>query len=264
MRLSAVYILYQGLTLDYCFEESIRASLDLCDEVYINEGGSKDGTREVLAALEGEYSKDRLKIYDRLWQHDRGFWARERNFLLDKINPNDYVINLGADECLHEADFDGIRSSLSEIKALQFYPVHFYGRPKYHIQGSGWSKVLTKAWINKAGIRYVNRPGGCADDPIWPNGQPVHFSNCINKGHVVYHYGHCRDPKAAGGRQAKADSFYRNEDTYADGSIPTVNFDYKLEDKIASGEVKTFPYSHPKYMEEWVEKHKNQETRWLE
>lgn len=266
--LSGVYILYQGIKLDYCFEESIRASLDLCDDVYINDGGSTDGTRDVLASLENEYGKNRIKIYDRKWVHDRGFWANERNFLLDKIPNNNYVLNLGADECLHEKDFKSIRNvlySLGSEKALQYYVMHFYGLPTYYIQGPAWSKVLTKTWCNDTGIKYINRPGGCADDPLWPNGRPVHFANCINIGVIAYHYGHCRHPKAVETKNQKAHSLYRGESKYVDGSFPEIKkYDYQLERYIKTGGARLFTSSHPKYMKMWVENHKNQSTKWSE
>jgi hypothetical protein len=265
-RLSAVYILYQGIKLDYCFEESMRASLDLCDDIYINEGGSTDGTRDVLASLETEYGKDRIRIYDRKWVHDRGFWARERNFLLDEIPKESYVINLGADECMHEKDFENIRDILPKLghnRALQYHALHFYALPTYYIQGPAWAKVLTKTWRNDSGIKYLNRPGGCADDPLWPNGQPVHFARCVNIGAVAYHYGHCRHPRAVETKNQKAHSLYRGEDKYADGSFPDIKkYDYQLDVYLERGGVKPFIHSHPKYMEDWVDRHKNQPTRW--
>lgn len=267
-HLSAVYILYQGITLDYCFEESMRASLDLCDDIYINEGGSTDGTRDVLASLESEFGSDRVKIYDRKWTHDRGFWARERNFLLDEVPKDAYVLNLGADECMHEKDFQMIRETLPKLsnnKALQYYAMHFYGRPTYYIEGPKWAKVLTKTWRVDAGIKYLNRPGGCADDPLWPDGYPVHFARCLNIGAIVYHYGHCRHPKAVETKNQKAHSLYRGENKYTDGSFPEIKaYDYKLEYYIDRGGAKPFKYSHPKYMNEWVLKHKDQPTKWSE
>lgn len=264
--LSAVYIMYQCVTLDYCFKESVEASLDLCDKVYINEGKSTDGTRDILYALQQHYGKDRLIIHERDWKHDRAFWTDERNYLLDIIPKSDYVINLAADECLHEMHFPMIRNALPELSntsAMQFHALHFYGLPSYVISGPQWAKVLTKLWRNDTGIKYVNRPGGCADDPLWPNGAPVHFYRCINKGIPVLHYGHCRAPQAVGIKNKKADDLYAGRADYSDGSLPEINeYDYRLEEFIKNGGVKRFTQPHPKYMKGWVERHATQETSW--
>jgi hypothetical protein len=186
--------------------------------------------------------------------------------LLDKIPNSDYVLNLGADECLHENHFKIIRETLPELsdqKSLQFMAIHFYGLPSYTISGPRWARVLTKLWRNDTGIRYINRKGGCADDPLWPNGAPVHFYNCINKGVPVLHYGHCRSPKAVGTKNKKADDLYAGRADYSDGSLPEIeSYDYQLEYFMKSGGLKEFTYTHPKYMNPWVEAHKNQETSW--
>jgi hypothetical protein len=266
LTLSAVYIMYQCVTLDYCFKESVEASLDLCDKVYINEGKSTDGTRDILYDMQGRYGKDRLIIIERDWKHDRAFWAEERNFLLDKIPNSDYVLNIAADECFHERDFETIRKTLSFLenkKSLQFFARHFYGTPDYVISGPAWAKVLTKVWRNDTGIRYLNRQGGCADDPMWPNGAPAHFYNCVNNRVFVYHYGHARKPVAVGIKNKKADDLYRGSDAYKDGSLPEIKeYDYRLEQFINKGGAKEFTGTHPKYMKEWVDAHKGQPTSW--
>jgi hypothetical protein len=264
--LSAVYITYQCNILDYCYEESMRASLDLCDKVYVNDGQSTDGTRDVLKTLECEYGKDRFILFEKPWKHDRAFWTDERNFLLDNIPDSDYVINIAADECFHERDFEIIRGALPHLgshKAFQFKAVHFYGLPSYTISGPSWAAVLTKMWRNDTGIRYYNRPNGCADDPLWPNGQPVHFARCITAGVPAYHYGHCRSPEAVGIKNVKADDLYRGDTNYCDGSLPEIkSYDYRLEHFKSTGGAKEFKGTHPKYMYNWVEKHKEQATSW--
>lgn len=264
--LSAVYITYQCVILDYCLEGSIRASLDLCDKVYVNDGKSSDGTLDILYSLQKEYGNDRLIILERNWDHTRKFWADQRNYLLDIIPKSDYVLNIGADECFHEKDFFLIRDTLSNLgnnHTMQFNAVHFYGTPDYVISGPAWAKVLGKLWRNDTGIRYLNRPNGCADDPLWPPGQPAHFYNCINKGISVFHYGHCRRPEAVGIKNKKADALYKGSVDYADGSLPDIReYDYKLEHFIKTGGVKRFAFTHPKYMEFWVASHRGQDTRW--
>jgi len=264
--LSAVYIMYQCVALDYCFEESVEASLDLCDKVYINEGKSTDGTRDILYSLQNKYGKDRLIIIERDWKHDRAFWAEERNYLLDIIPKSDYVLNIAADECFHEASFNTIRDNLSVLGrtyGMRFFPIHLYGTPKYCMNDRTWAQVLTKLWRNDTGIRYVNRPNDCADDPCWPAGQLAHFYNCRDNRVPVFHYGYCRKPEAVAVKCKKADALYKGSTKYSDGSLPKVKeYDYRLEESIEAGRVKECPLPHPKYMKNWLDLHMNQETSW--
>jgi len=240
--------------------------MDFCDNVYVNDGRSTDGTLDILYTLQNEYGKDRVIIVEKDWNHDRAFWADERNYLLNIIPKRNFVLNLGADECIHENDYNKILSSLSRLsnkKTLQFWVKHFYGLPSYVISGPLWSKVLTKVWRNDTGIRYYNRPGGCADDPLWPDKSPVHFIRCINNGATAYHYGHCRHPKAVGMKNVKADALYKNSTEFKDGSLPQIkSYDYKLDEFVTNGGVYPFQGTHPKHMKKWVEVHANQPTIW--
>jgi len=262
--ISANFITYQCLFLDYPLEASIRSCMDLCEDAYINDGGSNDGTLDVLYHLQSEYGTDRIKIFERRWVHDRGFWARERNFNIDKMPKTNYVLNIAADECIHENDIARIKECVSKLhgRALRFIPIHFYGLPKYIIYGPHWAKILSKLWQVGTGARYYNIPGGCADDPLWPNRTSVHFNNCYVTNIPVYHYGHCRDPKAVAMKNEKAHSLYRGENSYHDGSFPTITyFDYELEKYMSQNsidKVVLFQGTHPKYMEEWCERHKDQ------
>lgn len=264
--LSAVYITYQCKELDYCFEESMRSSLDLCDKVYVNDGGSTDGTLDILKTLENTYGKDRFILVERKWKHDRSFWSAERNFLLDLIPNSDYVLNIAADECFHEKHFSLIRDNLVKMgnrKGMQFKAVHFYGTPAYTISGKSWARVLTKLWSNSTGIRYLNRNGGCADDPIWPNKTPVHFNKVYRTDVPVYHYGHSRSPKAVGIKNKKADELYKNSKKYLNGALPEINtYDYNLAHFIEVGAAKPFEGTHPKYMLDWVNNHIDQDIKW--
>jgi len=262
--IAGVFITYQCIFLDYPLEAALRSALNLCDYVAVNDGGSKDGTLDLIYALQHEYGKDRVNIFSRRWVHDRGFWARERNFVLDHIPQDHYVFNLAADECIHENDVVKIKETVAQLgdRGLRFILVHFYGRPDYVISGTHWAKVLTKLWRNDLGIRYYNITGGCADDPLWPDKSPVHFSRVYASNLRVYHYGHCRTPKALAIKNEKAHSLYRGEQFYSDGSFPVIiSFDYQLERYINgyNGDIVTkFNDTHPKYIRGWYKEHENQ------
>jgi len=252
---------HQSMILDYCLEASIRSAMDLCDEVWINEGGSDDGTLFLLAALQEEYG-NRLQVFTREWSHTRRMWTDERNFLIDNTPDDAYILCIDADEVLHENDIPKIKQATNmNCPAISFDMIHFYARPNYYIEGPVWYKAHTRLWHKKTGIRLVHRDKGCADDVLWPNGLPAHWAGFAKPGVKLYHYGNCRDPKALGRKSKKADDLYQYSSAYKGGLIAEPrSFDYSFETSGA----KPFLGAHPKYVRKWVELHENQPTSYIE
>jgi len=258
--ISAHLITHQCIILDYCLEATIRSMLDLCDNIYINDGKSTDGTLDILYTLQNEYGKDRVFIFEREWDHSRRMWTDQKNFILDKIPFDAYVLFIDADEVIHENDIPVIHKLVErDLPAISFKVIHFYGRPTHYIEGSAWYKRHTRLCRRDTGIRLVHREHGCADDLLWPNGYPAHTTGCYLSDVILYHYGNCRSPKALGIKAKKADDLYQYSDAYKDGSLPKPrSFSYAF-DKVGA---KEFLETHPKYVFEWVEAHKNQDTEY--
>jgi glycosyltransferase involved in cell wall biosynthesis len=262
MVISAFTTTYQCNIMDYPLEAVVRCSMDLCDDIYINDGGSTDGTLDLLYSLRNEYGSDRIRLYETKWPHDRNFWALPKNYLLDLIPKDNYILCLDADDLIHEKDFDAIRDFVKGMgnSAMSFRFIHFYGRPTHYIEGSVWYKFQTRIWKSSSGIRYINRPRGCADDLVWPDGRLAHIQGCGVSNIYMYHYGNCRDPKALGMKARRADDLYQSSEKYKDGTFPKpLSFDYAF-DKTP---LKLFNGSHPKYIKDWYESHKNQPTTYI-
>jgi glycosyltransferase involved in cell wall biosynthesis len=258
---SANFITYQCLTLDYPFEATFRCCMDFCDYLYINDGGSTDGTLDILHSLRDEYGKDRVKLFVREWTHDRRFWTDQKNFLIEQAPDDHYILCMDVDEVMHEKDIDKFRQLVDEgHQALSFPFIHFYGKPTHYSKNPNWYKRHTRMWKKSTGIKLVHRPGGCADDVLWPNGQPAHFSKYKDTGILFYHYSWCRHPKAFAMKQRKADAIYQNSLDYVDGSLPeTRSFDYNFD----PSQLGHFKDSHPKYVAKWYMEHKNQPTKYV-
>jgi len=258
--ISAHLITHQCVTLDFCLEATIRSMMGLCDDIYINDGQSDDGTLDILYSLQREYGKDRVNIFVREWQHNRRMWADEKNFILDKI-PNDaYVLCIDADEVLHEDEMPLVKKAVEDrYSAISFNVIHFYGRPTNFIEGGAWYKRHTRLWKRSTGIHLVHRAKGCADDVIWPDGTLAHLSRNFNCGANIYHYGNCRSPKALGMKAKKADDLYQYSKDYVGGKLAEPrSFTYAF-DKI---DTKIFTGKHPKYIKEWYDSHKDQATEY--
>lgn len=258
IAVSASMITHQCVILDYCLEATVRSMLDLCEDVYINDGGSTDGTLDILYSLQTECGADRVKIFERQWRHDRRMWADEKNFILDKVPMSNYNVCIDADEVIHQDDISKIKTLCDGVnQAIAFKVIHFYGRPTRYIEGAAWYPQHTRLWKRSTGIKIIHHAKGCADDVCWPNGAPAHligFTLCDAK---IYHYGNCRSPKALGIKAKKADDLYQYSTQYKNGQLAEPrSFTYAF-DTIGH---KEFKGEHPKYIKEWYEKHKLQDT----
>lgn len=251
-------ITYQCIIQDYPVEACVRSLLDASDVVFVNDGRSTDGTLDVLLSIQNEVSKDRLVIIERDWKHDRHFWTDERNFILDNFINDGWVLSLDADEVLHEDEISKLKEAIqvSKYKSISFGVKHFYGRPGLIINGPQWFKRHTQLWHTETGIRWVHRPGGCADDILWPNGAPAHILQYDTVDAYLYHYGHCRSPKAMGMKVKRADDLYQNSEDYKNGSLADLQ-SWKYD--INRPGIIPFTGSHPKYVMPWVDEHQYQE-----
>ena len=257
--ITATFITHQCVVLDYCLEATLRSMLDLCDEIYVNDGKSTDGTLDVLYSIQREVGSDRLKVFERDWVHDRSVWTKEKNFLIDQVPANNYVLCIDADEVIHENDIPKIRSLVNSGTALSiaFPVIHFYGRPTHYIEGPSWYTRHTRLWAKSTGIRLYHIERGCADDVLWPNRMPAHLWRFTLSEAFLYHYGNCRDPRAIGMKVKKADDLYQYSTDYIDGKLAKErSFSYAF-DKV---DPKEFKGSHPKYIKEWYDSHRNQST----
>lgn len=256
--ISANMMTHQCVELDFCLEASIRCALDICDDVYISDGKSTDGTLDLLYSLQNEYGKDRVRVFEREWSHTRAMWTEERNWILDKIHEDAYVLAIDADEVFNEKDISGIKDLIkSNVQAISFPVIHFYGRPTHHIVGPAWYKRHMRLFRKDTGIYWLHRPSGCADDILWPDGFPAHMGRNYNSNFILYHYGNCRNPKALGMKAKKADDLYQNSQEYKDGSIAKPrSFTYAFDTSGA----KVFKGSQPKYIQNWYDSHKDQPT----
>jgi len=112
MKLSAVLTFRDGIKLGYPFLESILSVLPIVDEYLINDGGSTDGSWEILEQLKDQYP-DKIHLYQ---MKDRPSirWdcvSEQYNHLFTEAT-GDWVYQGDGDELIHENKVMGFKDAL--------------------------------------------------------------------------------------------------------------------------------------------------------
>lgn len=131
--LAGVMFVYNGVSMDYCFEESIESMSAICDKVFVVDAGSDDGTKEKLLSIENP----KLKVIcttPSVWHSHKG---KEKlsyftNIAIGEAQNElyDYVLSVQADEVLHEKSHDAIKRAIeSGGEGFLIKRVNLWGSP---------------------------------------------------------------------------------------------------------------------------------------
>ncbi len=175
-----------AVELDYSVKESVCSLIPICDEVVVSDGGSTDGTRELIESI----GDSRVRIIDYPWPNpvrDIHFLTTWLNWTRERLN-YDYQITLDADEILAPSAYDIIGSLYEDGFCGSFRRLNFWGDSK-HI-----------APPNRVCGDYVARCGpqhlfACSDEPevrVHPN---LRSKAERREGLTIFHTGFIRDPK---------------------------------------------------------------------
>lgn len=116
-KVSGYTTTYNCVAQQYPFERSIKSMLQFCDEVCVVDGGSTDGTLEVLMKLQESYEgRVKVKEIKRDWNHPRfavfdGLQKAEAR----KMCTGDFCWQMDSDEIVHENDALKIADLCSKI-----------------------------------------------------------------------------------------------------------------------------------------------------
>ena len=171
--LSGYSTTYNCIDQKYPFVESICSLLDVCDEVVVVDGGSSDGTWDVLTDMAADNKK--LKIIQNpidfndkrfAYQSDGMQKARARSACL-----GDFCWQQDIDEVIHEKDYQKIRNLLISIPKS----VNLVALP------------VVEFWGNKGKIRIDINPWKwrlSRNNPVITHGIPSHLRKIDDKGGV--------------------------------------------------------------------------------
>jgi len=238
-KIVCVMIVKDALTLDFCPYQTVMTALQIpsVSKFLINEGNSNDGTYELLSSIKD----DRVDIIRKDWVMDKGFWARERNLLIDRASEfGDYVMYLDADEFLFKQDVPLIENFLANPNGKLGISFEYY---HYVRIKDGNTPDCLKINKSRNWYQYNSRlahlslnprlaiVGFNADDFVGThNGKTIHIhtSPLMSKcGARIGHLGYARDARAAGKKFKRNDEIYRFSTEYLDGKLPDdVSFSY--------------------------------------
>lgn len=138
------------ISQNYPYEAAISSMLDFCDEVVVMDGGSDDGTYEILEKWALDNPK--LKVYRSEMQWDSKRFAIFDGMLKSMAREActmDYCWQMDSDEIVHETDFEKIQKILrnfpSNIDLLALPVVEFWGgKDKVRMDINPWKWRLSR------------------------------------------------------------------------------------------------------------------------
>ena len=258
MNVSGFSIIRNGTRFDYPYLESLRSLLPLVDELVVNVGRGDDDTLEEIQKFARAEGKGKVLLFESDWplgdpEKKKGglILSEQTNLALERCSA-DWCIYLQADEILHEADHDRIRSSLSavsrdpRIEGLLFDYVHLYGSYDVMQESRSAYRREVRAIRRSCGARSV----GDAQSFRKRNGEkPL----VVRSGARVFHYGWVRTPEAMREKTFFMDQLYHGSPDASGlaSGIPHTGDNYRYKKFWG---LKPFRGTHPAVMSERIRK----------
>ena len=213
--ISAYTTVTNSIKYEYCIEEAIRSVLLFADEVIVLDGGSTDGTLELIESIEDP----RIKIHHVEWLENmgNGMYGIAKSLSLSRCI-SDWCVLFDADEVYHESLSDTMRkipnSVGPDIIAIKFNTIHFYKDYQHVLNGfSEWKDLYTeKVYMirNRMGIHHGNINGD-PDNFLLSNGQPIPADGTVLLKIPVFHYGHVRSNDAMMAKRNKMERYWHGD-----------------------------------------------------
>ena len=164
---------YNCVSQNYPFVESITSMLDCLDEVIVVDGGSDDGTWDVLTSMAAQNEK--LKLHQHIIDFNDERFAYESDGLQKarsrSLCTSDMCWQMDVDEVIHEEDYGKIRNLVKQIHKSH----QIVGLPVVEFWGSkGKVRIDINPWKWRISRNY----------PHITHGIPVHLRRVDDKGRV--------------------------------------------------------------------------------
>ncbi|MDZ4817756.1 MAG: glycosyltransferase family 2 protein [Planctomycetota bacterium] len=188
MKLSIYTCVKDGLFYDYHVEAMLRHHLPLVDEIIVNDGGSQDGTFEIISNID-----PKIKVFQSDWGKPTGLsWLADFKNVARKRCTGDWCINLDCDEFIPEWEFAELREHLTNTDAgiVPLKIINYYANYKVfhqHPQKVPWPDVKQNIHRNVPTIEVVGDGSNVKSmDGAYRVDDPPRFS--------CHHFGFVRNP----------------------------------------------------------------------
>jgi glycosyltransferase involved in cell wall biosynthesis len=149
-RISGYTTTYNCVKGNYPFRESIASMLGFCDEVVVVDGGSDDGTVDLLRDMQERDDRIILHIQKRDWISPRSaVFDGQQKALARAICTGDFCWQQDSDEVVHEDDYQKVRDMVTSfptnIDLIALPVVEFWGpTEKVRIDVNPWKWRLSR------------------------------------------------------------------------------------------------------------------------
>ena len=149
-KISGYTTTYNCVQQNYPFVESIKSMLAFCDEVCVVDGGSIDGTWNVLQNLATEDSRLKLKMIKRDWNHPRfALFDGMQKAEARSMCIGEFLWQMDSDEIVHENDcakiVDLVKKFPKEVELIALPVIEYWGsHNKVRADVNPWKWRLSK------------------------------------------------------------------------------------------------------------------------
>lgn len=248
--------------LYYPIKESIQSILPIVDEfvVALGDCDEDDKTREIINSI----NSPKIKIIDTKWDIEKfpdGMENAHQTDIAKETCSGDWLFYLQADEVVHEKYHETIKNRCkellnnTEIEALLFNYIHFYGDYKHYLNSHGWYAQEIRIIRNNKDIHSFRSAQSFRRIPDF-DGKSYRKKEGSIKLKVakvdayIYHYGWVRPPKFMQKKKKALDTIHKGKETVAEmyDKVPA-EFDYG-----PLGRLPIFTTTHPKVMKTKISK----------
>jgi len=246
MKVCGFTIVRNAIKYGYPVLESIKSILPICDQMVVVVGKSEDDTLNLIRSIEN----DKVVIVESVWDDNLRSGGRvlavETDKAFDAIGAEfDWCFYIQADEVVHEKYLPVIVKEMEkwidhpDVEGLLFNYLHFWGTYDYVGVGRQWYRREIRIIRNNKQIRSYKDAQG-----FRINNRRLHVQHIDA---YIYHYGWVRPPDKIKSKMTNFNSLYFSGAKLEEKSEKVMSFDYS-----AIEEVNVFNDSHPKVMEELV------------
>jgi len=134
-KLAGTMFVYNAVSQDYCFTESVKSLLEFCNAVYIVNAGSTDATNEAIYKL--MWDNENISVHstsNQEWHRHKGKekLSHFTNIAIEMAEKDgfEYVFNLQADEIVHESSYKYIEEAImSGTDSFMSKRINLWGSP---------------------------------------------------------------------------------------------------------------------------------------